>query len=93
MSQGFESIESSKIGKLHKEYNYCRTGEHVSAGLMIATGPGIPAGRLSRRYPVLDFAPTFCEALGVATMASMAPAFQDYRTRQKQIALWPVTRN
>lgn len=59
------SIQSRKIGRIDKEYAYCRTGEHLPAGMFIATGPGIATGRLNRQVSILDFAPTFCEALGV----------------------------
>jgi predicted AlkP superfamily phosphohydrolase/phosphomutase len=59
------SIHSKKIGRLDKEYAYCRTGEHNPAGLVIAAGPRIAHGRLNRQVSILDFAPTFCEALGV----------------------------
>jgi predicted AlkP superfamily phosphohydrolase/phosphomutase len=60
------SARSGKIGTLDKQYAYCRTGEHTPAGHFVATGPGIAAGRLDRWVSILDFAPTFCEALGVA---------------------------
>jgi predicted AlkP superfamily phosphohydrolase/phosphomutase len=59
------AIRSGKIGRIDKEYAYCRTGEHTQAGLFIASGPGIAPGRLDREVSILDFAPTFCEALGV----------------------------
>ncbi|MEO8306255.1 MAG: alkaline phosphatase family protein [Betaproteobacteria bacterium] len=59
------AIRSARIGRIDREYSYCRTGEHVQAGVFIASGPGIPHGRLDREVSVLDFAPTFCEALGV----------------------------
>jgi predicted AlkP superfamily phosphohydrolase/phosphomutase len=60
-----KSVWSEKIGRLDKQYNYCRTGEHNPAGMFIATGPGIAPGRLDRLVSVMDFAPTFCEALDV----------------------------
>jgi predicted AlkP superfamily phosphohydrolase/phosphomutase len=60
------SIASPKLGRLDKEYVYCRTGEHNPAGLFIACGPGIVPGRLDRLTSILDFAPTFCESFGVA---------------------------
>lgn len=59
------AIRSDKIGRIEREYSYCRTGEHVQAGLFIASGPGIAPGRLEREVSILDFAPTFCDALGV----------------------------
>jgi predicted AlkP superfamily phosphohydrolase/phosphomutase len=61
------SIRSDKIGRIDREYSYCRTGEHTQAGVFIASGPGIPRGRLDREVSILDFAPTFCEALGVSS--------------------------
>jgi hypothetical protein len=33
--------------------------------MFIAAGPGILPGRLHRIVSILDFAPTFCEGLGV----------------------------
>jgi predicted AlkP superfamily phosphohydrolase/phosphomutase len=59
------SVQSKKIGRLDKEYAYCRTGEHTPGGLFVAAGPGIASGPLAKTVSILDFAPTFCEALGV----------------------------
>ena len=59
------SVQSEKIGRLDKEYNYCRTGEHNPAGMFIAFGPGILPGHVDRIVSIMDFAPTFCTALGV----------------------------
>ena len=59
------AIRSDKIGRIEREYSYCRTGDHVQAGVFIASGPGIAPGRLDREVSILDFAPTFCDALGV----------------------------
>jgi len=59
------SVQSKKIGRLDKEYAYCRTGDHTPGGLFVAVGPGIAAGHLVKPVSILDFAPTFCEALGV----------------------------
>jgi hypothetical protein len=64
-SESVRSIRSAKVGQLDKDYAYCRTGDHTPAGLFIASGPGIAPGRLNRHVSILDFAPTFCEALGV----------------------------
>jgi len=58
-------IRSDKIGRIERDYSYCRTGEHVQGGVFIASGPGIAPGRLDREVSILDFAPTFCDALGV----------------------------
>ena len=59
------AIRSAKLGRIDREYAYCRTGEHTQAGVFIASGPGIAPGRLDREVSILDFAPTFCDALGV----------------------------
>jgi predicted AlkP superfamily phosphohydrolase/phosphomutase len=59
------AVRSPKIGRIDKEYDYCRSGEHTQAGMFVAVGPGIAQGRLDREVSILDFAPTFCEALGV----------------------------
>ena len=59
------AIRSPRIGRIDRDYAYCRTGEHVQAGVFIASGPGIAPGRLDREVSILDFAPTVCEALGV----------------------------
>jgi predicted AlkP superfamily phosphohydrolase/phosphomutase len=59
------AVSSPRIGRIDKEYSYCRTGEHVQAGVFVAVGPEIAPGRLDREVSILDFAPTFCEALGV----------------------------
>jgi len=60
------AARSPKIGRIEKQYVYCRTGEHFQSGIFVAVGPGIDAGRLDREISILDFAPTFCDALGVA---------------------------
>jgi predicted AlkP superfamily phosphohydrolase/phosphomutase len=59
------AIRSDKIGRIERDYSYCRTGEHVQSGLFIVAGPGITPGRLDREVSILDFAPTIWEALGV----------------------------
>ncbi|HET7596617.1 MAG TPA: alkaline phosphatase family protein, partial [Burkholderiales bacterium] len=59
------AIHSDKIGRIEKEYTYCRTGEHNPAGMFFATGPGIAHGRMDRVVSIMDFAPTFCTLLGV----------------------------
>jgi len=59
------AIESEKIGRIAKSYGYCRTGEHNPAGMFVATGPAIKPERLDRVVSIMDFAPTFCEAMDV----------------------------
>jgi predicted AlkP superfamily phosphohydrolase/phosphomutase len=56
---------SAKLGHLERQNTYSRTGEHRIEGLFVAVGPRVPAARLARAVSVLDFAPTFCHALGV----------------------------
>jgi predicted AlkP superfamily phosphohydrolase/phosphomutase len=58
-------IASPKIGAIRRGYDYCRTGDHKSGGFFVAVGPGLSAGRLSRSVSIMDFAPTFCDILGV----------------------------
>jgi hypothetical protein len=59
------SVHSPKLGRLDKEYIFCRTGEHNPGGMVIAMGPGIAPGRTEKVHSLTDMAPTFCEALGV----------------------------
>ena len=56
---------SPRIGVVEGVNTYGRTGEHRLEGLLIAAGPGIPAGRIDRPVSVLDFAPTIGALLGV----------------------------
>ena len=39
--------------------------EHRPGGLFVAVGPGIAPGHLANPVSILDFAPTFCDALGI----------------------------
>jgi predicted AlkP superfamily phosphohydrolase/phosphomutase len=56
---------SEKLGRVERENTYGRTGEHRIEGMFVAVGPHVRGGDLARRVSVLDFAPTFCEFLGV----------------------------
>lgn len=56
---------SAKLGRVERENSYARTGEHRIEGMFVAVGPQLSAGELTRCVSVLDFAPTFCEFLGV----------------------------
>ncbi|HEX9837485.1 MAG TPA: alkaline phosphatase family protein, partial [Alphaproteobacteria bacterium] len=58
------AVSSPKIGRLDKNYVFCRTGEHNPGGMFIAMGPVIAPGRLAGVRSLTDMAPTFCEALG-----------------------------
>lgn len=58
-------MESAKLARVQRQNTYGRTGEHRLEGLFVAVGPHVPAAQLARSVSVLDFAPTFCSALGV----------------------------
>lgn len=58
-------LSSPRVGDIAVPPIQGRTGDHTSAGLFLATGPGIPARRLDRSIPIVDFAPTFAALLGV----------------------------
>jgi predicted AlkP superfamily phosphohydrolase/phosphomutase len=58
-------IFSPKIGVLEGLNSYCRTGDHRSEGIFLASGPGITPERLARTVSIMDFAPTICQLLGV----------------------------
>ena len=55
---------SPKVGMVEGMNSYGRTGDHRLEGLFVATGPGIPRGRLQRTISIMDFAPTFTRLLG-----------------------------
>jgi hypothetical protein len=54
---------------LEETNSYCRSGEHRIEGMLVARGPGIPAGDPGRVLSTLDLAPTFAAMLG-CTMPS-----------------------
>jgi hypothetical protein len=58
-------VRSPKLGTLEGENDYIRTGEHRPGGWLVAAGPGITPGQLSREPSVMDLAPTFAKMLGV----------------------------
>ena len=58
-------IGSKKIGEIHGEYRYCRTGEHHPGGMFIAAGGDILPRKLTHSVSILDFAPTLSALLGV----------------------------
>ena len=60
------TAHSAKIGRVEHENAYGRTGEHRPEGIFIAAGPNVSPGEMTRPVSILDFAPTFCELLGVA---------------------------
>jgi predicted AlkP superfamily phosphohydrolase/phosphomutase len=60
------SAHSAKIGRMEQVNSYGRTGEHRPEGMFIAAGPQVRTGAMAHPVSILDFAPTFCEFLGVA---------------------------
>ncbi len=59
------ALDSPKTGMIRRTYGGIRTGDHKPEGLLIATGPSVPAGRLDRSISVMDIAPTIASRLGV----------------------------
>ena len=57
---------SPRIGSIVGANDYGRSGEHRPGGWFVAARPGLRAGRLQREPSLLDLAPTFAAALGVA---------------------------
>jgi predicted AlkP superfamily phosphohydrolase/phosphomutase len=57
--------ESPQLGRVERRNTYARTGEHRIEGMFVAVGAGTRVGQADRVISVLDFAPTFCETLGV----------------------------
>ena len=63
------AVYSPKIGRVQKEYQGVRTGDHKPEGLFFALGPlgpSIRPARLKYPIPVVDFAPTIASLLGVS---------------------------
>ena len=58
-------LGSDKIGEIHGEYRFCRTGDHRPGGMFIALGPSIRPGYLGRTVSIMDFAPTIASLLEV----------------------------
>jgi len=56
---------SPRVGVVEGANDYARTGEHRPGGWLVAAGPGIAPGRLSREPSPYDLAPTFAAMLGV----------------------------
>ncbi len=57
---------SDKLGDVEGVNHYIRTGDHRPEGMFVCTGPGIGTGRVGPTVSIMDFAPTFCELLGVS---------------------------
>jgi predicted AlkP superfamily phosphohydrolase/phosphomutase len=60
-----KTVYSPKAGVVHEPYEHWRTGDHFPQGMLLARGPGIPAGAALPSIPIVDLAPTMCEWLGV----------------------------
>lgn len=58
-------VRSDKTGVVEGTNYYGRTGDHRPEGMFVAVGPGVSPGRIDRTISIMDFAPTFCELLGV----------------------------
>ncbi len=60
-----ERLGSARTGTVEGAHGTSRTGDHVSDGLLLVRGPGIPAGhRLTDLVAVEDLAPTIAAVLG-----------------------------
>jgi hypothetical protein len=60
-----ETVWSPKTGLVHAPYTHWRTGDHRPDGLLLALGPGIPAGNVLPSLDVENLAPSIAARLGV----------------------------
>lgn len=60
-----ETVWSPKTGIVHAPYTHWRSGDHRPDGLLLACGPGIPAGMVLPAIEVEDIAPSLTARLGV----------------------------
>ncbi len=60
-----ETVWSPKTGVIHAPYWHWRTGDHRAGGLLLASGPNVPAGADLGRMENRDLGPTICAMLGV----------------------------
>jgi predicted AlkP superfamily phosphohydrolase/phosphomutase len=58
------TVISPKIGMVHAPYQGWRTGDHKPDGLLLARGPGLPAGTGLPPLAVEDIGPTVAARLG-----------------------------
>jgi predicted AlkP superfamily phosphohydrolase/phosphomutase len=56
---------SARIGTVSSPSPDPRPGTHTGPGFVLASGPGVPAGRILPAGHILDFAPTMLTRLGV----------------------------
>ncbi|HEX9669930.1 MAG TPA: alkaline phosphatase family protein [Thermoanaerobaculia bacterium] len=64
-SRQVEALHSPHAGTVRGTYRGPRSGDHTPEGLLLVTGPAVPAGRLDRTVSVMDLAPTLAALLGV----------------------------
>ena len=65
--QGFvwDRVHSPRFGTLRIQNQDARTGSHTARGFFIATGRGIPAGRVLDGHSIYDVAPTLLARAGI----------------------------
>ena len=61
-----EALASPKLGTVRRYHADWRTGDHLPDGLLLASGPGFPAGRSMPPIAVEDIGPSIAARLGVA---------------------------
>jgi predicted AlkP superfamily phosphohydrolase/phosphomutase len=64
-SAPIRSIGAPRYGRIDKEYDGVRTGDHVPGGLLVARGPGVQAGRRADAISMVDLAPTIAATVDV----------------------------
>ena len=64
-SAPIRAVQSPKIGKIEREFDGIRTGDHKPEGLFVAKGPSIRPQRLAAPVSIMDVAPTVAALLGV----------------------------
>jgi predicted AlkP superfamily phosphohydrolase/phosphomutase len=61
-----ETVWSPKTGLVHAPYTNWRSGDHLPDGLLLALGPGIPAGAALSALDMEDLAPSIAARLGLS---------------------------
>jgi predicted AlkP superfamily phosphohydrolase/phosphomutase len=64
-SAPIETVWSPKVGLVHAPYTHWRSGDHRPDGLLLATGPGLPARTTLPALDLEDLAPSVAARLGV----------------------------
>lgn len=64
-----EGVYSERIGKVRALHKHWRSGDHLAGGLLLAKGPGIPAGVAFSALDAVDFAPSIAQRLGIPVPA------------------------